>query len=276
MIVTAGATNVSVYFYIVGSAAHASPGDPITGLAFGDIETGGEASYMRQGAARVDAGTVITLASASAAHSDGGFVEVSAADMPGVYRFDPPDAAFATGVDQVIISIVVAAANNAVAAPILVDITDVDLRDGVRAGLTALPNAAAEAAGGLYTRGTGAGQINQPTNGRIDSNIVAMAANTLTATAIAANAITAGKIATDAIDADALAADAVTEIWAKVCETQGSFTAQQIMSLILSALAGVTSSAGDVFKTPNGVSTRITAVTNASNERTSITPSPSS
>jgi hypothetical protein len=35
---------------------------------------------------------------------------------------------------------------------------------------TALPNAAAEAAGGLYTRGTGAGQINQAANGQADSN----------------------------------------------------------------------------------------------------------
>jgi len=35
---------------------------------------------------------------------------------------------------------------------------------------TALPNAAAEAAGGLYTRGTGAGQINQAANGQVDTN----------------------------------------------------------------------------------------------------------
>lgn len=47
----------------------------------------------------------------------------------------------------------------------------VDLSDSVRAGLTALPNAAAEAAGGLYTRGVGAGQINQQTNGQIDANV---------------------------------------------------------------------------------------------------------
>lgn len=44
--------------------------------------------------------------------------------------------------------------------------------DGVRMGMTALPNAAAEAAGGLYTRGSGAGQINQPANGQIDTNLV--------------------------------------------------------------------------------------------------------
>jgi len=36
----------------------------------------------------------------------------------------------------------------------------------------AIPNVAAEAAGGLYTRGTGAGQINQPANGMIDGNVV--------------------------------------------------------------------------------------------------------
>lgn len=49
----------------------------------------------------------------------------------------------------------------------------VNLNDSVRAGLTALPNAAAEAAGGLYTRGAGAGQINQNANGQVDTRWVA-------------------------------------------------------------------------------------------------------
>ena len=148
MIVTAGKTNVSVYYYIVGDAGHATPGEPVTGLLYSDIETGGSASYARQGAARVDL-TLITLASASAAHSDGGFILVDDTNMPGVYRCDYADAAFATGVDQVFLSIVVASAKNAVAAPIMVDITDVNLRDSVRGGMTSLPNAAADGAGGL-------------------------------------------------------------------------------------------------------------------------------
>ena len=154
MIVTAGSTNVSVYYYIVQDASGTSPGEPVTGLLFSDIETGGSASYARQGAARTDL-TLITLASASAAHSDGGFILVDDTNMPGLYRCDYPDSAFATGVDQVFCSIVVASANNAVAAPILVDITDVDLRDSVRAGMTALPNAAADAAGGLVISDAG-------------------------------------------------------------------------------------------------------------------------
>jgi len=148
MIVTAGKTNVSVYYYIVGDAGHATPGEPVTGLLFSDIETGGSASYVRQGAARVDL-TLKTLASASAAHDDGGFILVDDTNQPGVYRCDYADATFATGVDQAILSIVVASANNAVAAPILVDIFDIDVRDSVRGGMTSLPNAAADAVGGL-------------------------------------------------------------------------------------------------------------------------------
>ena len=126
MITAPNATNKSLYFYIVGDSGHASPGEPITGLLFSDIETGGSASYARQGAARVDL-TLITLASASAAHADGGFILVDDTNMPGVYRCDFPDNAFATGVDQVICSIVIASANNAVAAPILVDIGDFNM-----------------------------------------------------------------------------------------------------------------------------------------------------
>src|SRR5574343_101795 len=46
---------------------------------------------------------------------------------------------------------------------------------------TALPAAAAEAAGGLYTRGTGAGQINQDANGRVDTNVAAISTDTTAA-----------------------------------------------------------------------------------------------
>lgn len=154
MIVTAGKTNVSVYYYIVQDASATSPGEPVTGLLFSDIETGGSASYARQGAARVDL-TLITLGSASATHADGGFILVDDTNMPGLYRCDYPDAAFITGVDQVMLQIVVASGKNAVASPIFVEITDVDLRDNVRGGMTAIPNAAADAAGGLVISDAG-------------------------------------------------------------------------------------------------------------------------
>lgn len=82
----------------------------------------------------------------------------------------------------------------------LAQVVAYDPYDAVRAGLSALPNAAAEAAGGLFTRGSGAGQINQDANGRIDSRAVAMANNVITAAAIATGAIDADAIASDVAD----------------------------------------------------------------------------
>lgn len=90
----------------------------------------------------------------------------------------------------------------------------VDLDDSVRAGLTALPNAAAEAAGGLYTRGVGAGQINQDANGRVDTHPVALAADVVTAAAIANGAIDAPTFAAGAVDATAFAQGAADKVWA--------------------------------------------------------------
>lgn len=66
-----------------------------------------------------------------------------------------------------------------------------DWSDLVRLGLTALPNAAAEAAGGLYTRGSGAGQINQNANGQVDSRAVAISNGVIAAATFAANALDA-------------------------------------------------------------------------------------
>lgn len=85
-----------------------------------------------------------------------------------------------------------------------------DWTDAVRQGMTALPNAAAQASGGLYTRGTGAGQINQAANGQVDTNTAAMAAGVVTATVIADGAIDAGAIASDAITAAKIATGAIT------------------------------------------------------------------
>jgi hypothetical protein len=62
--------------------------------------------------------------------------------------------------------------------------TAADPTDSVRLGLTALPNAAAEAAGGLYTRGTGAGQIGQTTNGTIDVAVTRWGGNAVAATSV--------------------------------------------------------------------------------------------
>lgn len=74
----------------------------------------------------------------------------------------------------------------------------VDLADAVRFGLSALPNAAAGANGGLPT-GNASGQV----------AVASLANGAITAAAIAADAITAAKIADGAIDAATFAAGAI-------------------------------------------------------------------
>lgn len=76
--------------------------------------------------------------------------------------------------------------------------TAADPTDAVRLGLTALPNAAAEAAGGLYTRGTGAGQINQPADGMVDANTVRLGGTTQTGRDIGASVLLAADQAVNA------------------------------------------------------------------------------
>ncbi len=68
-------------------------GSPITGLLFNS--TGLLSKYVLAGAASV----AITLATqtVTGAYSSGGLVEVDAVAFPGLYRFDIPDAALASG-----------------------------------------------------------------------------------------------------------------------------------------------------------------------------------
>ena len=246
MIVTAGKTNVSVFFYIQQDASGTSPGEPVTGLLFSDIETGGSASYARQGAARVDL-TLITLASASAAHSDGGFILVDDTNMPGVYRCDYPDAAFATGVDQIICSLVVASANNATAVPIMVDITDVDLRDSVRGGMTALPNAAADGAGGLVISDAGGYDIDA------------------SATAVWAAATRTLSASTNLNDIS------LADIFTYVIENSETF--EQQLRIMRAESAGKVSVSGATvtFRNAADDGDRITATTDSTGQRTAVT-----
>lgn len=159
-----GATSQTVYFDVLDSTS--TTGGRKTGLAF---NTSSLTAYYVRSQGTATAITLATLAAANTAWSSGGFKEVDATNMPGIYRLDVPDAAFAAGAGDDVV-IVLKGATGMVQASVDVQLVAWDPQDAVRGGLTALPNAAAEAAGGLYTRGTGAGQINQDANGRVDVN----------------------------------------------------------------------------------------------------------
>lgn len=171
-----GSTSQILYLFIQDSSVTTGAG--LTGLAY---NTGSlTAYYVRPGGSA----TSITLATqtATGAYSSGGFVAVDGTNMPGVYRFDPPDAALASGVRSVLIMLK-GAANM---APCLLEI---DLNAQVNT---------THVGGTLQT----AGDIMADTNdiqsrlpaalvsGRMDVSVGAMAANVMTAAAAASDLTT--------------------------------------------------------------------------------------
>ena len=131
-----GATSNSLFFELVDSTT----GLPKTGIVYTDV-TG---SYVRTRSARV-AITMATLASASAAFSSGGFILIDDTNQPGIYRIDVPDAAFATGVFGVVVTI---KATGCRTQSRLVNLVDVNNQ------VAYAPNVAAAGVGGLLTAPT--------------------------------------------------------------------------------------------------------------------------
>jgi len=93
-----GSTRVSIHLLIRRKVDNTEA----TGLVFNTA--GNIASYCREGGTR----TAITLVTQTmgSAWTSGGFVEVDAANMPGLYLLDIPDAAVAAGADFVTLAFV--------------------------------------------------------------------------------------------------------------------------------------------------------------------------
>lgn len=89
-----------------------------------------------------------TLSALTDAHTDWGVKEVSSTLAPGLYRLDVADAVFASGAWYAVVYVQITS-SAASATPKAFRLVGYNALDGVRLGLTALPNAAADAAGGL-------------------------------------------------------------------------------------------------------------------------------
>lgn len=141
-------------------------GAGLTGLVFNTASL--TAYYHRSNSATATAISLATMTAGTWATA--GFVEVDATNMPGVYQIGIPNAALASGAGNV--SILLKGATNMAPVVLEIELTGTDNQDAVHGGMTALPNAAATASGGLPTIGTGAGQIAITVNGMVDSNVV--------------------------------------------------------------------------------------------------------
>jgi hypothetical protein len=92
--------------------------------------------------------SVNDLSALTDAHNDWGWKEVSATLSKGQYRLDVADAVFASGAWYAVVQVTITS-GTAAATPKAFKLVAYNPLDAVRLGLTALPNAAADAAGGL-------------------------------------------------------------------------------------------------------------------------------
>lgn len=239
-----GQTDYTIVVRITGT-----DGAPETGLAHTDIDIAYTRVETDNDVTTADV-TPADLASLTAAHSDWGWEEISSTDHPGMYRLDIADAVFASGAWEAVVTITDASGSDFYAHDIGFRLVAFNVQDGVRLGLTALPNAAADGAGGLIISDAGGldadaqlvtkindiltdtgttlqGELDGiqadtediqtrlPAALTADGNIKADTlrwGGTLVASAnvLIDGAITAAKIAADAITAAKIAADAIT------------------------------------------------------------------
>jgi hypothetical protein len=145
----AGATSNIFLVFISDSSSTVGAGK--TGLLFNTSSLVGY--YKRSNgtaAVQITMATITTLGT----FATGGFKEVDATNMPGIYEVHVPDAAFASGAKNVVIMYKGAA--NMAPCVLEIELTATDNQDAVRGGMTALPNANAGASGGLHILGANA------------------------------------------------------------------------------------------------------------------------
>lgn len=242
-VIKAGATDQTVYFKLV----KASDGTPYTGLVYNTASL--VAYYNLNRAAAVQ----ITLATqtAAGAHSDGGFVEVSSTGEPGVYRLDLPDAACATGPD---VRVTISGASDLLGETKEIPLVAYDVTDGVRLGLTALPNAAPDAAGGLVISDAGGLDIDT-----LNSNVSAILSDTGT------DGVVLSTATNNAI------ADAILD---RSNGIETGYTPRQAIRVIAASAAGKLSGAATtsiIIRDITDTKDRITATVDASGNRTAVT-----
>lgn len=92
-----GTTDKSIKVFIQDSSVTTGAG--LAGLVY---NTASLTAYYQINNGTPTAITLATLASATAAHSDGGFIAVDGTNMPGLYRLDLPDAVLATAGEVVV------------------------------------------------------------------------------------------------------------------------------------------------------------------------------
>ena len=209
-VIKAGFTDYTTLVFIPDPAS--TDGSGKTGLVAANLTVSGVRVETDNDVTVTDyTSSLNNLAALTTAHTDWGLLEVSSTLAPGLYRLDIADAIFAAGAWSAVVYVMITT-SAAAASPMEFTLVAYDINDTVRMGLTALPNAAADAAGGLIISDAGGldadaqradvaailvdtgttldGRIPAAlVGGRMDASVGAMAANVQTAASTAADYI---------------------------------------------------------------------------------------
>ena len=152
--VKAGSTSRLEHVFILDSASATGAGK--TALTNASIT----AFYFRPGDTTTTGRSITLAAGTLGTWSSGGFIQVNATDMPGLYEIGIPNAIFAAGANHAVVMI-----KGTGIAPVLLEyeLVAYDPLDTVRLGLTAVPNVAQGTTGAIST-GNATGQVTVATN----------------------------------------------------------------------------------------------------------------
>lgn len=250
-----GFTDYTTLVFIPDSAS--TDGSGKTGLVAANLTVSGVRVETDNDVTVTDyTSSLNNLAALTTAHTDWGILEVSSTLAPGLYRLDIADAIFASGAWSAVVYVMVTT-SAAAASPMEFTLVGFDQHDGVRMGLTALPNAAADAAGGLVI--SDAGGLDADAQ-RSDVTAIKAKTDNLPATPAATG------------DAMALTSGAVDAIHDEVVE--GAVTLRQMVRGFAAALMGKASGLATTTATYRDIGDskdRIVATVDADGNRTAVT-----
>ena len=261
---------------------HSTTGMGLTGLAF---DTAGliistrcdneaaATTYTQAGGTIETIATLGTYAAPTATKCR--FKEVDATNHPGLYEIQFADARYAVASARKII-ISVSGAANVLDIDYEIQLVSFDPHDSIRMGLTSLPNAAADAAGGLPISDAGG----------LDLDTKLANTNEVTAArmAVLTDWINGGRL--DLI-LDIIAADTTTDIPTLIAAlnditvadiiagvADGSYDLQEMIRIIFAACAGKSDGGGTAtvhFRDSGDTKNRITTTVSAVGNRTAVT-----
>ncbi len=270
MHVTGGAVDVTTYFVL----RLAADGTELTGATVTNFDL----QYVRSGAAPAAKVDATALAATDSAHADNKAIEIDATDQPGLYRVDWPDAAFAAGAREVILTLKYTTAftehlrvqidsfGAPAGASLAADVAAVKVDTAaVKTKTDFLPSATAGAAGGLFIAGSNAA-----------TTTVSLTTGAIAATTITASGAVAFQSTFSVTTSTALAALSCTTLTASgAVAFQSTFAVTTSTSLAALSCTTLTASGAVALQSTVTVSgaTTLTGLTTGALACTTITAS---